>query len=122
MAPRQIKPGELGHFSIDEDTNRLYWNNNLIQTESVVVLSAKQTLWGIVLAVATILGALATCAYTGIYIWTTLHPRNSTVQNQTSESKVVPAVQPPVPASETAPFSQSAPKSPSKKISSKQQQ
>jgi hypothetical protein len=85
MALRQIKPGELGHFSIDEDTNRLYWDNKAVQTESVVVLSAKQTFWGIAIAVATILGAIATCTYTGTYVWFTFNPRVVNIQKSVTD-------------------------------------
>lgn len=59
MAIRQIKVADLSHFSIDEETNRLYWDGKAVQTESVVVLSGRQTGWAVAVAVAAILSAFA---------------------------------------------------------------
>jgi len=67
--PKQITLEQLGNFSID-DAGRLYWKNKVVQTESVVVLSGKQTTWGIVIAVATVLGALAAITYSVVYVYT----------------------------------------------------
>lgn len=65
---------QLGHFSIDEN-RRLYWDGQAIQTESVVVLSGKQSTWAIVIAIATILSACSAMLYTGVYVYSVLHPK-----------------------------------------------
>jgi hypothetical protein len=67
--PKQITLEQLGNFSID-DAGRLYWKNKVVQTESVVVLSGKQTAWGVVIAVATLLSALAAITYSAVYVYT----------------------------------------------------
>lgn len=69
MSIRRIDPRELGHFGLDEN-NRLYWDGIAVQTESVVSLNAKQAPWGIAIAIATVLSALATMAYTAAYVYT----------------------------------------------------
>ena len=120
MAKRQIKPEELGHFSIDEDTNRLYWEDKAVQTESVVVLSGKQTSWGIIIAVATILGALANCVYTGTYLWVTRqNPPGIAVQTKGSASVASPL--PSIPSAQTTSSPPSTPHSPEKNTSPKKE-
>jgi hypothetical protein len=61
-SPKQITIEQLGNFSID-DAGRLYWKNQVVQTESVVILSGGQTAWGVVIAIATIISALAAVTY-----------------------------------------------------------
>jgi hypothetical protein len=75
---------QLGHFSIDEN-RRLYWDGQAIQTESVVVLSGKQSKWAVIIALATILSALSAATYTGVYVYSFLHPKP--VIQQTAPTK-----------------------------------
>jgi hypothetical protein len=63
--PVPIDLPQLAHFSIDED-GRLYWHGKAVQTESVVVLSGRQSTWAIVIAIATVVAALSSAASTGL--------------------------------------------------------
>ncbi len=47
--PHQITVQDLAKFQIDEN-NRLYWNGKVVQTEAVVVLSGRQTLLAVAVA------------------------------------------------------------------------
>jgi len=67
-SPKQISIEQLGNFSID-DAGRLYWKNQVVQTESVVVLSGGQTAWGVVIAIATVISALAAVTYSAVYVY-----------------------------------------------------
>jgi hypothetical protein len=82
---------QLGHFSIDDEDHRLYWDGQAIQTESRVVLSGKQIKWAVAIAIATIFSAFSAAIYTGFYVRSTLSAK--------------PAIQ------QTAPAAHSIPKS-----------
>ena len=56
--PKPINVAQLGDLSVDDD-GRLYWKNKVVQTESVVVLSGRQSAWGVVIAIASIISAFA---------------------------------------------------------------
>lgn len=59
---RPFEPGDEGYFSIDDANNQLFWKDEMIQTESRVVLTGKQSGWAIVVAIAAIVGAMAATA------------------------------------------------------------
>jgi hypothetical protein len=61
LVPKPIEPEDVGRFSID-DKNNLYWDGHLIHTESILKLSGSQTLLARAVAVAALLGSLATVA------------------------------------------------------------
>jgi len=82
--PRQITLPELGRFSIDGD-NRLYWDGRIIQTESIVVLSGRQNAWAIVVAIATVISAIAGGIYTWVYVNQTTRPGSPTVSQQMAQ-------------------------------------
>ena len=79
--PKPINVAQLGDLSVD-DAGRLYWKGKVVQTESVVVLSGRQTVWGIVIAVAAIISAAATACYSGVYVYTTFRNAPAVVQQQ----------------------------------------
>lgn len=65
--PSELLPGHtriknIGRLTIDEN-NRLYWDNKLLQTESVVVLSSKQAIWAIAVSIFTVLAAMLSAYY-----------------------------------------------------------
>lgn len=76
---RQIDPAEVGRFSID-DNNRLFWDDEQIHTE--VSLSRKQSIWAIVVAIAAILGALATSVNTATNVWSTFFKKTPALSRQ----------------------------------------
>jgi hypothetical protein len=79
--PKQVTIDQLGNFSID-DAGRLYWKNKVVQTESVVVLSSRLTVWAAIVAIATIISALATALYSGVYVYTTFKNPPAAIQQQ----------------------------------------
>jgi hypothetical protein len=79
--PVPIDLKQLAHFSIDEN-GRLYWDGKVVQTESVVVLSGKQSFWAVLIAIATIVSAISSSLYTGFYLSTLLRPKSDVHQMQ----------------------------------------
>jgi hypothetical protein len=96
--PVPIDLPQLAHFSIDED-GPLYWHGKAVQTESVVVLSGRQSTWAIVIAIATVVAALSSAAYTGLY-WSSLRPHpQATVAPQSAPAQIPTAAPSPSPPS-----------------------
>lgn len=56
---RPFDPGDEGLFSVDDKTGQLFWNDQLVHTETVVSLTKRQAFWGGVAATAAILAAVA---------------------------------------------------------------
>jgi hypothetical protein len=79
--PKQITIEQLGNFSVD-DAGRLCWKNKVVQTESVVVLSSGQTFWAKIIVIATIISAIATALYSGVYVYTTFRNPPAVIQQQ----------------------------------------
>jgi hypothetical protein len=70
MPVRQINPGELGHFGLDEQ-NHLYWDGQPVQTG--IGLTRAQAFWAIIAAIATVANATAN-------VWSTFFKAPSPAQ------------------------------------------
>jgi hypothetical protein len=69
----------LGRFSVGERDKSLYLDGDKVQT-AAISLTRRQAKFAIAAALATIVGALASAAYTVVYIWTAVH-KTPTVTN-----------------------------------------
>jgi len=88
MAPHPINPAEVGRFSIDDD-GRLYWDGKVLQT--AVSLTHKQSVWAVILAIATLLAALATVANAGANIYVAFFKSPVQIERRESPAKSDPA-------------------------------
>ena len=112
MPPTTIKPHEVGRFSVDEE-NRLYWDGKIIQTESLVVLSGRQSRWAIAVAIAAIVGALATALNAGTNVWVAFFKPPVPTEQRREDPKASVAAPAQGPAAEK-PVEQKSPDSPAK--------
>lgn len=71
---KQLTLGDMERFKIGEQTNTLYFDDQRVQTASMIVLSPGQGLWAGVVAFFTAVGAIAGC----VVAYATLNPRPST--------------------------------------------
>lgn len=71
---KEISIGDMGRFKIGEQTNTLYFDDQRVQTASMIVLSPGQGIWALIVAVFTAVGAIAA----GISAYAALNPRPST--------------------------------------------
>jgi hypothetical protein len=93
MARHSLKVSDVGRFSIDDDDNRLYWDDKIIQTESVIILKGRQGFWAGVLTGAAIVSALATAFYSATYLYVTF-VRDRPVPVQQTAQPATPAPPP----------------------------
>lgn len=75
---RPLTAPDLGHFSID-DEHRLYWDNEIIHTPSVVKLSRFQSIVVILAAFATMLTSAAAWTTYLTYTRKLTHPQPTAV-------------------------------------------
>ena len=80
-ATKPINIMQLGDLAVD-DAGRLYWKGKIVQTESVVVLSGQQKGWGVAIAIATMITAIATLCYSCVYIYATIRTPTAVIQQQ----------------------------------------
>lgn len=71
---KQLKLADMERFKIGEQTNTLYFDDQRVQTASMIVLSPNQGIWAFLVAAFTALGAVAGC----FAAYAALNPRPST--------------------------------------------
>jgi hypothetical protein len=75
MASEKIEPiglKGLSRFGIGETSNSLYFDKQKVHTDAVLNLTGRQTGFAIFVAFATVVGAVATSIYSGVYVYDTL--------------------------------------------------
>lgn len=83
MADEQIDPIDLkvlGRFGIGKSSNSLYFDGQKVHTDAYFNLTPRQASFAWVVAIFTVLGGIATVAYSSVYIYDALFRKKPSPQ------------------------------------------